>query len=559
MDISRQRSGSIRNRIFLFSILVTLVPSFGMGWFWYDISSKTTTAKFEQRLTASADIIEREIDLWFKERNYDLRVFSNSFLISQNLTIYQQSDANSVSALAEKEEALKKISSYLGFIITKFNNYLRLAILDPDGKVLASSTPLEREQFMSVPENWQQQVLRNQYFVGNSFFINAKGEPFILIGVPLINGNDNQVAGFFVLEASLDGIQMLFSSILTGGRMDTGRAITLLEKDGRILFKISTADAMETGDIVTEHPLTLIHQIGELKEYIDDRKVTVLGMMFSLTDVPWFLLFEENKNAVYAELLAARDKILLITVLLTVVIGGAAIFITHQIISPLKELTRGVRQVADGDLQVAIPVRGSDEFSMVASMFNEMVGQLRESQNRLEEMATTDSLTGLANRKQIMANLELQMEGYRRHKTNFAILMLDIDFFKNVNDTHGHLAGDSVLIGVANILATILRSLDTAGRYGGEEFMVILDAADQDQALHTAERIRRSVENHVFMWQDQELQVTISVGSCAITVADESVDSLISRVDEALYRAKASGRNRTCQSLDEKALEAATC
>jgi diguanylate cyclase (GGDEF)-like protein len=146
-----------------------------------------------------------------------------------------------------------------------------------------------------------------------------------------------------------------------------------------------------------------------------------------------------------------------------------------------------------------------------------------------------------------MAELELQMDGYRRHGTSFGVLILDIDFFKRVNDTYGHQAGDSVLVGLANGLGAILRSLDTAGRYGGEEFLVILDTTDQEQAVQTAERIRKAVEKHRFPWQSgEDLQITVSIGTGAIEVGDESVDMLITRVDRALYQAKAEGRNRVC-------------
>ena len=106
-DNNWQRVGSIRNRILFFSILVTLVPSIGMGWFWYDISRKTTSAKIEQQLTSSANIIEREIGLWFKERNYDLQVFSNSFVVSENLGIYHREKASDTGPSQKTDEALK--------------------------------------------------------------------------------------------------------------------------------------------------------------------------------------------------------------------------------------------------------------------------------------------------------------------------------------------------------------------------------------------------------------------------------------------------------------------
>ena len=240
------------------------------------------------------------------------------------------------------------------------------------------------------------------------------------------------------------------------------------------------------------------------------------------------------------------NRILLITILLTVAIGGTAVIIARNIIYPLQDLIKGVRRVAGGDLQVTVPVRRQDELGIVTSMFNEMVERLQEHQTRLEELATTDPLTGLANRKQIMTSLELQMDGFSRHGTNFSLLMLDIDFFKKVNDTYGHQAGDSVLVELASILSTILRTLDTAGRYGGEEFVVILDTADQAQAGQSAERIRQAVERHVFSCHGHELRITVSIGASVIYPTDETVDSLIARVDEALFMAKSEGRNRVC-------------
>jgi len=551
IDNSWQQPGSIRNRILLFSILVTLVPSIGMGWFWYDISQKTTTARIEQQLTGSADMIKREIGLWFKERNYDLRVFSNSSVVPANLGIYQQEKTSSTGPSPKTDEALHKISTYLGIIITKFENYHRLAVLDTEGKVLASSSPVLQETFVVLPDNWQEQVQDHQYFIGNYFLTDPEGGPLVLIGIPLIESAEDAVIGFFVLEAQLDTIRGLVTGSLPDGRIQAGSAVTLLEKDGRIIFSTAPTGPVDNADIVTEEALQLFQRPGILHEYVNRNQIAVLGMGFPLAELPWYLLMVQNRDNVYATLMEARNRILLITALLTVIIGGTAVIIVRRIIFPLQELIRGVEQVASGNLQVSVPVKRKDELGIVTTMFNEMVKRLQENQLRLEELATTDPLTGLANRKQIMTSLELQMEGFCRHGTSFSLLMLDIDFFKKVNDTYGHQAGDSVLVEIASILGTILRTLDTAGRYGGEEFVVILDTADQSQAFQSAERIRRAVERHVFSWNGHELRITVSVGASAIYPTDETVNSLIARVDEALYRAKSEGRNRVCVPIME--------
>lgn len=541
---SRLLPGSIRNRILIFSILVTLVPSIGMGWFWYDISRKTTTAKVQQKFFTSADIVEREIGLWFKERNYDLRVFSNSFVVAENLSIYQQHLQKSSEPSKTAEAALRKISIYLSIIIRNFSAYHRLSVLDSEGRVLAASSPVEQEKFVAIPEGWKQQVSRNNFFVGDYFFTDGEGAPLALVGIPLFSNEKDTIIGYFILHVHLDSIRSILDSSLPDREATSGCKMTLLEKSGRIIFTTAPVATSEKPAVVSAEVQELFNQPRGLYEYTDDNQVQVMGIAFSFKELPWSILIAESKEDIYAGLLEARDRILLLAALLTVVIGGAAIKVSRQIIIPLKALTTGVLEVANGDLEVSVPVRRKDELGLVTEMFNEMVIRLRDSQSKLEELATTDSLTGLANRKQIMANLDLQLEGYRRNGTDFAVLMLDIDFFKKVNDTYGHQAGDSVLTEMASILHNILRTRDTAGRYGGEEFIVILDTTDLNKAVQTAERIRHAVEHHPFIWQDQVLRVTVSIGVTAITVDDKSLSNMISRVDKALYKAKKEGRNR---------------
>lgn len=538
MDIPHGCPDSIRTRIILFSILVTLVPTMGMGWFWFDISRDTTTAKVEQSLRASASIIDRELALWFKERSHDLRVFSGAVVVPESML----RDPQPARPSPARAESLKKITTYLDIILTKFPSYRRLAILDSSGRLLAASGSTGPDSGLALPADWQQQTAREACFTGERVTSGPNGEHMLLIGVPIVSGDDGKAIGFFVLQAGLDPIRSIFAAAIPRDTSGAGSTVTLLEGDGRMLFRIAaTGPSSPTGNAWTRPA-----RPGVLLEYDGSDRVPVLGMLFPLAGRSWQQLLEIRRDDVYAELMAARDRILLITGLLTVVIGGCATLVARRIITPLQELTQAVQRVADGDLQVSVPVLCSDELGMVTAMFNEMVMQLRTDQTRLEELAATDALTGLANRKQIMSNLVLQIEGFRRYGVSFALLVLDIDFFKKINDTHGHLAGDSVLQEVAEILRTLLRRLDTAGRYGGEEFMILLDTTDLDQAVLTAERIRQSVEEHVFAWREQALRITVSIGVGAISVADDAADSLIARVDAALYRAKTEGRNRIC-------------
>jgi diguanylate cyclase (GGDEF)-like protein len=170
----------------------------------------------------------------------------------------------------------------------------------------------------------------------------------------------------------------------------------------------------------------------------------------------------------------------------------------------------------------------------------------RENQrllNRLNDKARTDSLTGLANRGELERLLNREIERAGRYGTDLSFLMIDLDEFKQLNDRHGHQAGDHVLETVGELLADDLRTADLPARYGGEEFAAILPATDMAEGLKVAERIRLLLGSETFAFRGSELSVTCSIGVADFHPSSDDVETLISRADQALYRAKRAGRN----------------
>lgn len=163
----------------------------------------------------------------------------------------------------------------------------------------------------------------------------------------------------------------------------------------------------------------------------------------------------------------------------------------------------------------------------------------------IHRMALTDGLTDLANRKQLDALLAEEIPRARRHGRDLSVLLLDIDHFKSINDTHGHLTGDSVLRGLAGIMQRRLRPSDRLGRYGGEEFCVILPETSRQNAAKIGEDLRSLVEAHAFVAEDKNIRVTISVGVGSLEEG-MTMDELYRRADEKLYQAKRTGRNKVC-------------
>ena len=172
----------------------------------------------------------------------------------------------------------------------------------------------------------------------------------------------------------------------------------------------------------------------------------------------------------------------------------------------------------------------------------------RADNHRLEALAQTDPLTQLVNRRALTIRLVTEMERVRRYNAPLAMLLVDLDHFKLINDTYGHLAGDDVLFSVATVLKRAVRSVDTVARYGGEEFVIVLPETGKQGAISFAERIRDKLASHRFtVGGRQDIRVTASIGVATYPATGlDSVEDLIRAADSALYRAKGSGRNLVC-------------
>lgn len=172
-------------------------------------------------------------------------------------------------------------------------------------------------------------------------------------------------------------------------------------------------------------------------------------------------------------------------------------------------------------------------------------------QKELYESATKDSLTGLFSKRYFMEQLDVEFNFHRRTKKALSVVLSDIDHFKKINDTYGHLAGDHVLRELGRILLSVLRKGDVGGRYGGEEMIFLLRETPLLGAKTFAERLRELIMNHSFVYQGDKIPVTISLGCATFTQGNfKDVTALLQQTDNYLYKAKNNGRNQTCCLID---------
>jgi diguanylate cyclase (GGDEF)-like protein len=177
--------------------------------------------------------------------------------------------------------------------------------------------------------------------------------------------------------------------------------------------------------------------------------------------------------------------------------------------------------------------------------------ELREKNATLARLSTTDPVTGLRNRRYVTEFLAVEVLRASRYHTPLSVLLLDLDHFKHVNDSHGHRAGDAVLQMAADILRATLRATDVAGRYGGEEFLVVLPQTDLAGAGVLAERVRAAIgDTAIEVGVGVAVAVTVSIGVAALDEETRSAEQLVEQADAALYTAKHAGRNRVaCEPL----------
>ena len=175
---------------------------------------------------------------------------------------------------------------------------------------------------------------------------------------------------------------------------------------------------------------------------------------------------------------------------------------------------------------------------------------LEQARSRAHALSMTDSLTGLSNRRHFLQGVQRELHLAQRHQLPMALLILDVDHFKRINDLHGHSMGDQVLIEISQCCAQALRTTDLLARWGGEEFVVLLPNTHRDHAHHLAERVREAVAGLAQLRvQSEAVRVTVSVGvACADAGQTATLDVLVQTADRALYEAKRGGRNQVVQS-----------
>jgi diguanylate cyclase (GGDEF)-like protein len=356
-----------------------------------------------------------------------------------------------------------------------------------------------------------------------------------LIAVPIGPGGGRFVGA---ITAKLD-LQTLAEALQGFAPGDSGE-VYVLKDDGTLIVSSRAKAQADAG--VTKRSTATLPAVGEgaPADFTNARGEQVIGSLRRVPGLDWFVVAEIPTAEVFRQLAHLRDVTLLIVAGMLLVAAGMGYALGVFIVRPLDRLTRGAAKVAAGDLEVDLPVAKGGEVAYLTEVFNDMVARLRSSRQELERLSVTDPLTGLNNRRRMMEVLDNEVRRSRRLDHTFAVLMGDVDRFKQYNDDHGHPAGDEVLRHVARVMSEATRDVDFVARYGGEEFFVLLPELNADGAAEVAERIRERLAADPMLGEE----VTVSFGVAEFPANGDTAETLISAADSVLYQAKKKGRDQ---------------
>ncbi|SFL16458.1 diguanylate cyclase (GGDEF) domain-containing protein [Nitrosomonas aestuarii] len=538
---------SIKSKIFVFALLSTLIPSLVLGLLSFHLNENLIKDNVKRELRILASRASHELDAWVNQNIHEGKSLTSAKII-----------IDALSTAANLQNGYIKVSPeilthYLSSVHKKLETILELTVVDINKNVFASSSD---QHILTEPLKnlWLDSNTSHQPLVSPPLWSEQFETIVVSIALPIVS-YDDYILGQLVLTYDLQNIKPL----LKGSTKSPRGEIYLFDSNGSALIATHT-DVSYPSFFDSRTFQYLLNNPGESLTFRSFSQKNVIGLAYKAETLPVTIIAEKNHKDVYAAWTKQRNLYFILVSVSIFLVAIIAIYLGHSIVTPLQRLINATGQIVKGNLDISITVatRQKDEVGKLAEMFNLMTEKLRRSQTKilaanktmlqknqqLEKLSITDGLTGLYNRNKLNQIISDQLLRFQRNKRPFAVLMIDVDYFKVLNDKLGHVIGDEILAATAGTLTQSIRSIDFAARYGGDEFIIILTETTVKEAVITAERIRSQASEIHCKTIDKIINITLSIGIIQSEPKDISPTALISRADQALYEAKHAGRNQ---------------
>ncbi|MBT9522442.1 MAG: diguanylate cyclase [Dechloromonas sp.] len=426
-----------------------------------------------------------------------------------------------------------------------------LMVIPPDGGPTIGEAPRLKTRPKSFGDrDWFiGATTTRQPFISRPLTTRATGEPALVMAIPVFN-NQQKLLGILAGIAPLAAPGFL--DLILGTNPGKNGSYQLIDPQHRLFVLASEVNQAVTPMPNTGDDLVLDAAVNGLRGIKIIRNAASQDELVAAAEVPrtnWLLVARQPTDDAFEPVSNTLRNTLLITALLSLPSIIVLLAVLNRLLRPIALLARELHEMAEGKRPMQpVATHTADEVADVGHSFNRLQDRLQEQEQRLAEMAHHDMLTGLPNRRLIDERLENELHRIQRNHLGLALLFLDLDGFKPVNDTHGHGIGDRVLAEIARRLQAIVRDVDTVARLGGDEFLILL--TDTEKPQKAAERVAQkciAALSEAIVINDLLIHVGVSIGiaTCSAEQAvTTTVKQLVSQADNAMYRAKAAGRNR---------------
>lgn len=472
---------------------------------------------------------------WLEERSRDIHAIANLDIVRE----YNIEEARQYFYYFRQEK-----QDFSGLIFVNKEGIVVFDTIEPGKKGGAGMDVTEREYFQVAKET------KTPYITDVMISLVTK-KPIVIFASPILD-NQNEFNGVVFGTVNLETIDSILSELHNSFQ---GHSY-VVKSDGTLLSEIKDALQLEEENVekytIDSHILSLLqnNHHGKMERYRGVQGNYVLGSSVLVNNNNWYLVSEISVFDVYSSF---YKKILLFAVMTVIgmfIASRIMLYVAKKFEKPIQQLLEGVRHMESGDYDYRIEETNfkstPKEFQELVKAFNQMSGKVSKNVDVLEELTTTCQLTQLHNRRYLMEQGKKVFDACVRTNNHCSCIIVDIDYFKNINDTYGHIVGDQVLIHLARLLTESVRSTDIVTRYGGEEFVIISPKASVEDSVKIAERIQRKIKENPFSTNGLTIDITVSIGIADYLTSDgvHTLTELIDLADKALYKAKENGRNQ---------------
>jgi len=547
---------SIRYKLVLIFVLIAAIPMAAIGVLGYFNAKDALTNSTIAGLRAVSEFREGEVFLFLERFKIITRNYASDGYIRDRLEEIIEGKGDQLQSQSKLNQHL------LNNKVPVTKSILFIDILTPDGRIAASSRP---DRIGGFGGNKAYFIEGSKATYMSDIHTHDGKEQKLEVASPLFSRhNTEQPIGILINHFSSDSLSALLRGdlILQMGALTQMRGIGktgetyLINQQGRMITDSLFIDNKKHDLKVDTYPVKAGIETGQevYGLWSGYRGIPVVGasMIIAFDDFRWILISEQDQDEAFAPIYNLQKTLIIISLVMLALVIIIALATAHGFTRPLRRLMQSIEALGSGNFNAQVKgIDGNDEIGYLARAFNKMGQHLKatreelvEKNSALQELSIRDGLTELYNHRHLKKVIHYEFDRTNRYGSPLSIMILDLDYFKSVNDTYGHLFGDLVLHETARLLTDDLRSTDVVGRYGGEEFLIICPGTSLENAEFIAHKLRKNFSKHLFSDGTAYCQVTASIGVAMQKSDMQTYDDLIRCADEALYQAKENGRNR---------------